>query len=308
MKMAIRSLRHTARMFVPALAIISVLGVGEAAQAACYGSGQQLPPRVVSQFMNEPGKLLTQFPSGGAQMISLIRDLVASDPGTLALVTELNAKANPDQVEAIGTGLGQAALVCARTAQAFSDEIQRVTIAANNKPMTQAFGAVMGDQFLGLATPAVGGGGGATGQTASAGGAATSGAPLGLATSVSNTSTTASSSTSSGSTAVAAAGGASGIPGGSAPSNGLAIGTSAANAGGTVLGVNASNAILGGNSTGNAILGGNSSGKVLGGNASSTILGGSSSGTISGGPSVLGSVSTSNFLPNVSRAISVSPQ
>src|ERR1700683_1770274 len=126
MRTDITSLRHAARIFAPALATVFVLGVGEAAQAACYDPGQQLPTRVVSQFINEPAKILTQFPSGGAQMSSLIRDLIASDPGTLPLITELNAKANADQVHAIGTGLGQAALVCARTAKAFADEIQRV--------------------------------------------------------------------------------------------------------------------------------------------------------------------------------------
>jgi hypothetical protein len=178
---------HAARIVVPALAIVLVLGVGKAAEAACYDPGQRLPERVVSQFINEPGRLLTQFPSGGPQMISLIRDLVASDPGTLPLITELNPKANADQIQAIGAGLGQAALVCARPARAFSDEIQRVTIAANNKPMTQAFGAVMGDQFLGLAGPAVGGGGaGATGQIGLIGGTTAANVSQNLTTSVSN--------------------------------------------------------------------------------------------------------------------------
>jgi hypothetical protein len=142
-----------------------VLGAGEAAQAACYGAGEQLSGQTLSQFINDPSRLLTQYPSGGPQMISLIRDLVASDPGTLPLIINLDAKAGPDQLQAIGTGLGQAALVCKRTAQAFSNEIQQMAIATNNQPLTQAFAGVMGDQFLGLAGPSVGGGGaGVTGQ------------------------------------------------------------------------------------------------------------------------------------------------
>jgi hypothetical protein len=191
MKTVIRYSRHTTRMLVPALAVVLVLGGGRAARAACYDPGQQLPAQAVSRFINEPGKLLTQFPNGGPQMISLIRDLVASDPGTLPLITELNTRANPDQVRAIGAGLGQAALVCAHTAQAFSEEIQKVTIAANNKPMTEAFGAVMGNQFLGLANPGVGGGGAeATGQTGSTGGTTAAGrTSLSLSTSVSTAST-----------------------------------------------------------------------------------------------------------------------
>jgi hypothetical protein len=179
-----RSPRRTARIFISTLATIAMLGAGEAAQASCYGAGEQLSGPILSQFINDPGRLLAQFPSGGPQMISLIRDLVASDPGTLSLIINLNAKANPEQLQAIGSGLGQAALVCRRTAQAFSNEIQQVTVAANNQPLTQAFAGVMGDQFLGLAGPSVGGGGGATGPAGFFGGAAAGITPRDLATSV----------------------------------------------------------------------------------------------------------------------------
>jgi hypothetical protein len=286
----IRSSRRAVRIFIPALATVLLLGVGEVAQAACYDAGQQLPVQAVSRFINEPGKLLTQFPNGGPQMISLVRDLVASDPGTLPLITELNTRANDDQVQAIGTGLGQAALVCARPAKAFSDEIQRVTIAANNKPMTQAFGAVMGDQFLGLAGPALGGGGaGATGQIGSTGGTAAGSAPLGLTTSVSTTTTT-NATTSFGMTPSAAGGGgsenlASSAPTGSLASSALAgsPGSSAVaqTPGGTVFAANRAGSIFGASS--------NSSGP-------SSILGGSSTASV-----------TTNVTANVNSPVSVSP-
>jgi hypothetical protein len=180
-----RSPRRTARIFISTLATLVVLGAGEAAQAACYSAGEQLSGQALSQFINDPSRLLTQYPSGGPQMISLIRDLVASDPGTLSLIINLNAKANPDQLQAIGTGLGQAALVCKRTAQPFSNEIQRMAIATNNQPLTQAFAGVMGDQFLGLADPSVGGGGaGVTGQVGSVSGVGAGAAPFSLTTAV----------------------------------------------------------------------------------------------------------------------------
>jgi hypothetical protein len=180
-----RSPRRTAGMLISALATVVLLGAGEGAHAACYGPGEQLSGQTVLQFINNPSRLLTQYPSGGPQMISLIRDLVASDPGTLPLIINLDTKANPEQIQAIGTGLGQAALVCKRTAQAFANEIQQMTIATNNQPLTQAFAGVMGDQFLGLATPSVGGGGaGVTGQVGFVGGFAAGSAPLGLTTSV----------------------------------------------------------------------------------------------------------------------------
>jgi hypothetical protein len=326
--------RQQTRVFASALAMILTLS-GGAAQAACYGAGQLLPTQVVSRFLNDPAKLLSQFPNGGPQMISLIRDLVASEPGSLPLIAELNDKANIEQVQAIGTGLGQAALVCARNAQAFSDEIQRVTIAASNKPMIQAFGAVMGDQFLGLAGPAAGGGGaGSTAQNASATGTVPSGAPLSLTTAVSSTTgTTATASTVSagltfGAAAVTGGGSASaGASGGRASSGnpgGIGLGVksgataSVGNPGGTVsegnLGITASvrssgGATLGVNSAVTASAG-NSGGAIFGANAAVTTSVGNSGGTIFGGSpdwSAGRSVRTPNFTTNVNSPISVSP-
>ncbi len=161
---------------VAALATVLMLGVGGAAQAACYSSGQELPALVVSQVINDPGRLLTQFPDGGPQMISLIRDLVASDPGALPPIINLNAKANDGQIQAIGIGLGQAALVCSRTAQAFAGEIQLMTATADNQPLSQAFSAVMGDLFLSWTdSPGGGGGGGPTATSGGNGGTAVNG-------------------------------------------------------------------------------------------------------------------------------------
>ena len=86
------------------LATSVALSAGQPVQAACYGPGQQLPAQVVSRSMNDPEQLLTQFPSGGPQMISLIRDLVASEPGTLPLILDLSAKANSEQVKSYWPG------------------------------------------------------------------------------------------------------------------------------------------------------------------------------------------------------------
>ena len=169
------------------LATSVALSAGQPVQAACYGPGQQLPAQVVSRSMNDPEQLLTQFPSGGPQMISLIRDLVASEPGTLPLILDLSAKANSEQVQAIGTGLGQAARVCSRTAPAFANEIQQMTVATNVQPVTQAFAAVTADLFLASVGPVRGGGGGGGGgtvQNGPTGTAAASGPPFGLTTSV----------------------------------------------------------------------------------------------------------------------------
>ena len=81
-------------------------------------------------------------------MISMVRDLVASDQAALPLVLDLSAKGNPDQVNAIGTGLGQAALVCSRIDQLFANEIQQMVAASNNRSLSLPLRRVLGDQQL----------------------------------------------------------------------------------------------------------------------------------------------------------------
>jgi hypothetical protein len=118
-------------------------------------------------------------------MISMVRDLVASDQAALPLVLDLSANGNPDQINAIGTGLGQAALVCSRTDQLFANEIQQMVAASNNRSLVLAFTEVLGDQQLSDAGGGgAGGGGGPTGNNGIFGGFVGSSAPLNLTTSV----------------------------------------------------------------------------------------------------------------------------
>jgi hypothetical protein len=116
---------------------------------------------------------LANFSKGGSELISLIRQLAIADQADLPLIISLLANANPDQANAIGTGLGQAALASVATDQAYANEIQTALAAANNQTASLAFAAVMGDQGTG-ATGARGGGGGGGGgpvnQSATGGG------------------------------------------------------------------------------------------------------------------------------------------
>lgn len=146
-----------------ALATLLVVAASGFAQAGCYGSQQQLPANTVARFTANPAQLLSEYPNGGGQMISLVRDLVASDPATLPLVLDLSAKSNTDQVNSIGTGLGQAALVCSRSDQTFANQIQQMVAALNNQALALAFTEVLGDQQLAAAGPGAGGGGGGGG-------------------------------------------------------------------------------------------------------------------------------------------------
>ena len=128
-----------------ALAAPLVMAVGGFAQAACYSSRQQLPTQTLAQFMANPGQLQSRYPTGGARMISMVRDLVASDPAMLPRVLDLSASSNADQINAIGAGLGQAALVCSRGDPAFANEIQQMVAAVNVQPLAVTFAAVVGN-------------------------------------------------------------------------------------------------------------------------------------------------------------------
>src|SRR6202035_3926103 len=59
---------------------------------------------------------------------------------------------NADQINAIGAGLGQAALVCARGDPTFANEIHQMVAVVNNQPLTVTFAAVVGNA---PATPSV---------------------------------------------------------------------------------------------------------------------------------------------------------
>ena len=125
-------------------------------------------------------------------MISMVRDLVASDQTALPLVLDLSANGNPDQINAIGTGLGQAALVCSRIDQLFANEIQQMVAASNNRSLVLAFTEVLGDQQLAAAEGGGGGGGGGGGPTGNNGifgGFVGSNGELNLTTSVKTTPT-----------------------------------------------------------------------------------------------------------------------
>ena len=137
------------------------------ATAAVYSSRQALPSETVQQFLGNPAGLLSQFPDGGPQMITKVRDLAASDPATLSALVALLKSANPDQASAMGTALGQVALMAVNTDPAFANQIQTDIVQAGNTSALVAFGAVVGgDIKLSAATGTTGGaGGGGEAQT-----------------------------------------------------------------------------------------------------------------------------------------------
>jgi len=129
-----------------------------AASAAVYPPQRQLPATVISDFKAAPNSLLQQYPTGGPQLISRVRDLGASDPTTLTgLIALLKDRATtPDQMRAIVAGLAQVARMAAQSDQAYANEIQAAIANTGNADVIAAYQAATGD----VAIAATGGGGG----------------------------------------------------------------------------------------------------------------------------------------------------
>ncbi len=123
--------------------------------AACYSQQTQLPAATVSKFVGDPSASLNQAPQGGGQFLNQVRDLAASNPDTLPLISGLVSKANKDQKFAIGSGLAQAAIICAKTDQPYAAKIQQAILDTKDQELIVAFAAISGDR----ATTAVGGAG-----------------------------------------------------------------------------------------------------------------------------------------------------
>jgi hypothetical protein len=126
----------------------------------------------VDQFLANPSKWLAQYPNGGAQSISLLRDVVIAHPEALQSVISLLGSASTDQQSAIGSALGQAATIVKDTDQAFASQIQQAVAATTSDAAKTAYASATGDVSIGSAAGGGGGGGGGGGIGGAIGGGA----------------------------------------------------------------------------------------------------------------------------------------
>lgn len=124
--------------------------------------------KAINQFLADPGKALQQYPKGGAQLISLIRDVAVGHPEALNSIIALLKDANADQQSAIGSGLGQAAQLVLRNNPNYANQIQQAVAAAGSDNASTAFASVTGN--VNIAATGGGGGGGGGGGTGGGGG------------------------------------------------------------------------------------------------------------------------------------------
>jgi hypothetical protein len=136
-----------------------------AANAACYPSGQEMPADQVNAFLKDPAVLLANSPTAGEGLIAKVRDLIASNPDTLEPVLSLLKDANAEQKTGIGNGLNQAAAVCLLTDQAFATEIQRQLATTGDQEALLAYTMASGGTVTAATGGAGAGGGGVGGPT-----------------------------------------------------------------------------------------------------------------------------------------------
>ena len=136
--------------------------------------GNQSPPSnhsaiLVADFLANPGALLTLYPLGGGSMVSDVQDLVQADMQTVDPLLSLVATANDQQKNALGTGLGLAALDLERNNPQSASIIQNALVRLNDPTLLAAYAAVTGNQRLAAAGPGAGAGGGGESATGGAG-------------------------------------------------------------------------------------------------------------------------------------------
>lgn len=141
----------------------------------------QTSQSAIDQFIANPSQVLQQYPNGGPQLISLIRDVALAHPESLQAIIALLANASSDQQMAIGSGLGQAAQMSAQNNPAFANQIQAALVASGFQDAITAFAAVTGNVNIASTGPGGGGdgGGGVGGPTGSGSGGPTGGSNTG---------------------------------------------------------------------------------------------------------------------------------
>ncbi|MHB0770159.1 hypothetical protein [Bradyrhizobium sp. 5.13L] len=156
------------RFTIRAAVVIAIASsISSIASAAVYPPSRQLQAQIISDFKGSPATLLQQYPDGGPQLISRVRDLGASDPTTVPGLIELlkNPATTKDQLRAIVAGLAQVARMAAQTDQAFANEIQAAVAGTNNPDVIAAYQAATGDVAIAAAGGPGGGGTGSGGPT-----------------------------------------------------------------------------------------------------------------------------------------------
>ncbi|HUZ33194.1 MAG TPA: O-antigen ligase family protein [Xanthobacteraceae bacterium] len=122
-----------------AIILFQLMGAGVEARFNINGIGDEGRLETYKSTL----RMIADHPWFGTGLISRVRDLAASDPATLNPIVGLLANANSEQSVAIGTGLGQVALMAVKTDQAYANQIQESVATAVQKGKTPTSAAAV---------------------------------------------------------------------------------------------------------------------------------------------------------------------
>lgn len=153
--------------------VVAMFGLTVVPLSAAHAQGtppSTQGPSPADAFLANPSGLLGTYPLGGGAMVSAVRDLVQADPKTVDALLTLVASANEDQKNAIGTGLGLAAMALVRTNPQEGTIIQDAIVKLNDKTLLASYAAVTGNLSIAAAGGAGAGGAGGGGESATGAG------------------------------------------------------------------------------------------------------------------------------------------
>jgi len=130
--------------------IAAAQSVGGAGNGPC-GAVPGLTPERAQEFIDRPAGLVEQNHDMPGSLAMAVRDLAMGQPQSISAMVALSNSAAPDQLRAIGAGLGTAAAICVLSQPGTAQRIQEAVLATNKPEIVLAFTSVVGE----VATEAV---------------------------------------------------------------------------------------------------------------------------------------------------------
>lgn len=126
-----------------AFVVIALAAAPAHATCAAYAD-----PSYVEDFVSQPSNLLRQSPRGGATLVSQVRVLAVNGSAALKAIGIVLAQANPQQKEAIGTGLARAGGACVARSPDIARRINDLVRSSGDRDVIRAYA-----QFLNTNDP-----------------------------------------------------------------------------------------------------------------------------------------------------------
>ncbi|KQO65696.1 hypothetical protein [Methylobacterium sp. Leaf88] len=132
------------RVVPVAALVLSIMMGGDASAASCSSAFGMASSADSDAFKADPFSILKGDAKGGALARST-RELVLANTDFADVILSLGVAANGDQRAAMGAGLGQATLACARTQPELAQQLQLALLSRGSPELTEAFKAVVGE-------------------------------------------------------------------------------------------------------------------------------------------------------------------